>query len=236
MRKTGQNTWFRWGDTSSVDLWSLKTLKSLMLPGGILLLAASVVFRAPSDPFPTLPSAFITTRFSPRNSAGLALSLQPRSVRAATLAACPSRSGIFFRRPDASAGPGRIALEAVAFLLPLNFIVFSVSRERELVLPPSFPGWRSCSSNRFLLPSSAVPGETTGPAFLHSRFLGNFPWTPNPTLALLAFRPLSRFCCRVFLLTANPRRAVCCGRWWRLFFFSGGGVGPAATAYVATAA
>ena len=38
-----------------------------------------------------------------------------------------------------SIGPGRIAFEAIAFLLPINFIVFSLVRERGLAIPAITP-------------------------------------------------------------------------------------------------
>ena len=135
-----------------------------------------------------------------------------------------------------SAGPGRIALEAVAFLLPVNFIVFSVFRELGSSFPLSFPGWRFCFSSPFLSPSSAVPDPPPRPLSFIPAFSERFR-NPIPTLGLLAFIAAAVVLVVRFLLYGKPIES---GMLWTLvaafFSFQSGGVGKAATAYMATAA
>jgi len=75
----------------------------------------------------------------------------------------------------------------VAFLLPLNFIAFSVYRERGLVLPAILPRIALLFFESVFVAIVSRPGEIVGPALLHSRFLGRMAWTPLPALALLAY-------------------------------------------------
>jgi len=113
----------------------------------------------------------------------------------------------FFAAGSVSAsGPGHIAFEAIAFLLPVNFVILAAVRERGLVLP-------SIAFNFCLLFVEAVfvaiicrPGQTTGPGFLHSTFLGQdlFGWTIIPP---------SPFCSPVFCFIASQWKVVCSGRW-----------------------
>ena len=136
----------------------------------------------------------------------------------------------------AAAGPGRIALEGVAFLLPLNFIAFSVLRERGLVFPAIMPRMALLFFESVFVAIICRPGELVGPAFLHSRFLGRLHWTPLPALALLAFIAALAVLMVRLVLYRKPTES---GLLWALLAtflsFQVGAVGPAATAYLATA-
>ena len=118
------------GFADPVDLWSIKTLKSLLLPGGVLLIAAAVVFR---EAFGPIPATAVDFFYYAVFAAGLLLAWRFHSSRLLfvflTLLLAHRAVEFFSSGRIASAGPGRIALEAVAFLLPLNFIVFSMFRE-----------------------------------------------------------------------------------------------------------
>ena len=86
-------------------------------------------------------------------------------------------------------GPGRIAFEAIAFLLPINFIVLSLGHERGMSIPAITPRLVLLFLESVFVAVICRPGETTGPAFLHVAFLHRslFHWTKIPQLALLAF-------------------------------------------------
>jgi diguanylate cyclase (GGDEF)-like protein len=223
----------RWG----VNFWSPKTLRSLVLPGALFLVAACVVFQGA---FGFIPSTAVHFYFYSVFAAGILLAWRFHSSRIlfalSTLFLAQHALEFFSSGRAASAGPGRIALEAVAFLLPLNFIAFSVFRERGLGFPAIVPRLALLFFESVFVAIICRPGETVGPALLHSRFLGRLPWTPLPSLALLAFVAALAVLLVRLVLYRKPTES---GLLWALLAtflsFQVGAVGPAATAYLATA-
>ena len=220
-----------------MNFWSPKTLKSLVLPGAIFLVAACIVFQGA---FGSIPSAAVQFYFYSVFAAGFLLAWRFHSSRI-LFALCTvflaQRALEFFSSGRImSAGPGRIALEAIAFLLPLNFIAFSVFRERGLVLPAIVPRMALLFFESVFVAIICRPGGRVGPALLHSRFLGKMAWTPLPSLALLAFAAALGILLARLLLYRKPTES---GLLWALLAtflaFQVGAVGPAATAYLATA-
>ena len=220
-----------------MDVWNQKALKALILPGGVLLVAAGVVFRGSFGPVPT---AAIDFYYYAVFAAGILLAWRFHSSRILfallTLFLASRALELFSAGQIASAGPGRVALEAVALLLPLNLIAFAVLPER---------GWAFSStvSRLGLLFFESVfvavicrPGSITGPVFLHPGFLGQFPGTRLPTLAMLAFIAAIVVVLSRFLVYRKPTDS---GLLWALpatlLSFQAGAVGPTARAYIATA-
>jgi diguanylate cyclase (GGDEF)-like protein len=220
-----------------VEFWNQKTLKSLVLPGGILLLAASVVFRGT---FGIVPAPAISFYYYAVFVAGILLAWRFHSSRVLfallTLLLAHRAVEFFSAGRVPSAGPGRIALEAVAFLLPLNFIGLSVSRERGSVFPAMVPKLAVLFFESVFVAIICRPGATTGPGFLHPDFLGNLLFIRMPAVALLAFVAAVVVLLLRFLLYGKPTES---GLLWALlatfFSFQAGGAGPSATAYWATA-
>lgn len=220
-----------------MNFWSPRTLKSLVLPGGIFLLAASVVFRGAFGP---IPSAAVVFSFYAVFAAGILLAWRFHSSRilfALSTVFLGHRALEFFSSGRiASSGTGRIALEAVAFLLPLNFVAFSLFRERGLVVPAILPRLALLFFESIFVAIICRPEETIAPGFLHPRFLGHLSGTPLPTLAVLAFAAAFGILLVRFLLYRHPTES---GLLWALvatfLSFQAGAVGPAATAYAATA-
>jgi diguanylate cyclase (GGDEF)-like protein len=220
-----------------VNFWSPKTLKSLVFPGAIFLVAACVVFQGA---FGSIPSAAVHFYFYSVFAAGIVLAWRFHSSRIlfalCTLFLAQRAVEFFSSGQTVSAGPGRIALEAVAFLLPLNFIAFSVFRERGLVFPAIVPRMALLFFESVFVAIICRPGENLGPAFLHSRFLGRLSWTPLPSLALLAFVAALGVLLARLLLYRKPTES---GLLWALLAtflsFQVGAAGATATAYVATA-
>ena len=220
-----------------MNFWSPRTLKSLVLPGGIFLLAASVVFRGAFGP---IPSAAVVFSFYAVFAGGILLAWRFHSSRIlfalSTLFLGHRALEFFSSGRITSAGPGRIALEAVAFLLPLNFVAFSVFRERGLVFPAILPRLALLFFESVFVAIICRPGETIAPGFLHPRFLGHLSGTPLPTLAVLAFAAAFGILLVRFLLYRQPTES---GLLWALvatfLSFQAGAAGPAATAYAATA-
>jgi diguanylate cyclase (GGDEF)-like protein len=220
-----------------VNFWSPKTFKSLVLPGALFLVAACIVFQGA---FGSIPSAAVHFYFYSIFAAGILLAWRFHSSRilfALGTVFLAQRALEFFSSGRAtSAGPGRIALEAVAFLLPLNFIAFSVFRERGLVFPVILPRLALLFFESVFVAIICRPGEIIGPALLHSRFLGRMAWTPLPSLALLAYVAALGV---LFVRLVLYRKPTESGLLWALLAtflaFQVGAVGPAATAYMATA-
>jgi diguanylate cyclase (GGDEF)-like protein len=139
---------------------------------------------------------------------------------------------------DVSFGPGRIAFEAIAFLLPLNFIILSLIPERGLALSAIASRLGLLFFESVFVAVVCRPGETTGPTFLHPAFLGRHfvGWTRIPQLALLAFAvALAILLIRLLLF----RKAVESGLLWSLaatfLSLQSGGIGQISSAYLATA-
>ncbi len=220
-----------------MHLWNFKALKSLVLPGGILLLAASLVFRGVFGP---LPASAISFYYFAVFAAGLLLAWRFHSSRLLfsflTLLLAHRALEFFSASRITATGPGRIALAAIAFLLPLNFIAFSVFREWGLTVPALVPRLGLLFFESVFVAIICRPGETTAPAFLRPGLLPSTFGTRLPTVALLAFAAAFVVLLLRFLLQGKPTES---GMLWTLMaaFVSlqAGGVGTVATAYWATA-
>jgi len=165
-------------------------LKSLFVPGGILLLAVVLLL---SGGLLSITVAAANFYYYAAFAAGILLAWRFHSSRvlfAIIMLMLSQRAIEFFSagRP-VSTGPGSIAFEAIAFLLPLNFITISLVRERGLGIPAITPRLLLLFLESVFVAVICRPGETTGPVILHTAFLNRslFPWTNIPQLALLAF-------------------------------------------------
>jgi len=173
-----------------LNLGSKGTLKSLFVPGGILLLTAVFLL---SGRFLSISAAAVDFYYYAVFAAGILLAWRFHSSRvlfALIMLLLAHRAIEFFSAGRAvSIGPGRIAFEAIAFFLPLNFIVLSLVRERGLGIPAITPRLVMLFLESVFVAILCRPGETASPAFLHIAFLNRslFHWTKIPQLALLAF-------------------------------------------------
>ncbi len=173
-----------------MNLWSKGTLKSLLIPGGILLLAAAVLLEGG---FLSIPAAPVDFYYYAVFGAGILLAWRFHSSRvffALIVLLLAHRAVEFFSSGRAvSAGPGRIAFEAIAFLVPLNFIILSLIPERGLALPAIASRLGLLFFESVFVAVICRPGEAAGPAFLLPAFLGRqlFGWSRIPQLALLLF-------------------------------------------------
>ncbi len=218
---------------------TIKTLKSLFLPGGILLIFAGTVvgtglihLSAPAVHFYYYAVFF----------AGILLAWRFRSSRIlfALMTVLLAYRAVEFFSPGrpASSGPGRIAFEAVAFLIPLNFIFVAFVRERGF----AFPGIASRIALLFFesvfVAAICRPGERTGPAVIHDPIfgLGRFHWTTLPQPGLIMFVLAFGVLLLRFLLYRKPLEG---GLLWSsgaaFMGLQAGGISKAGTAYFATA-
>jgi diguanylate cyclase (GGDEF)-like protein len=173
-----------------LDLGSKGTLKSLFVPGGIVLLAAVALLQGGFLP---ISAAAVDFYYYAVFGAGILLAWRFHSSRILfaliTLLLAHRALEFFSAGRIGVIGPGRIAYEAIAFLLPINFIVLSVVRERGLAIPAITPRLVWLFFQSVLVAFLCRPGETTSPVPLHAAFLSRslFHWTRIPQLALLAF-------------------------------------------------
>ena len=173
-----------------MDLGSKGTLKSLLVPGGILLLAAVVLL---SGGLMAVSAAAVEFYYYAVFIAGILLAWRFHSSRVLfaliTLLLAHRALDFFSGGRAVSVGPGHIAFESIVFLLPLNFIVLSLVRERGLSIPAITPRLVLLFLESVFVAIICRPGETTSPALLRVAFLDRslFHWTRIPQLALLAF-------------------------------------------------
>jgi GGDEF domain-containing protein len=237
-RDNDANRSFDWW-MDSVNLWSRGTLKSLFVPGGVLLLAAGLLI---SLALPSISSSAIDFYYYAVFGTGMLLALRfgsSRALLALVFLLLSHRAVAFFSTGMAhGSGPARIAMEAVAVLLPLNLLIIAFARERGLTVPSMAPKLCLLFMESVLVAILCRPGPSAGPALMRATFRGHalLQWTDFPAVGMVVF--VLAFC---FLLV----RALICrkpfesGLLWSLvaaFLALGeGGVGRGAQAYFATA-
>ena len=215
------------------------TLKSLFVPGGVLLLAAVVLLQGG---FLSISAAAVDFYYYAVFAAGILLAWRFHSSRvlfALIMLLLAQRAlGFFSAGQTAPSGPGRIAFEAIALLVPLNFIVLSLVRERGLGIPAITPGLLLLFLESVFVAVLCRPGESTGPAFLHLAFVDRslFQATKIPQLAVLAFAMAFGVLVVRFSLYRKPLEI---GLLWSLVAtflgLQANGLNRVATAYWATA-
>ncbi|MGB7586975.1 MAG: GGDEF domain-containing protein [Terriglobales bacterium] len=222
-----------------MELTNRKILLQLCAPGGALLLLAAFFLHGG---LLNIPASAIDFYYYTVFAAGLLLAWRFHSSRVMFVLLTfllAHRSLEFFSNGRlASTGPGRIAFEAIALLLPVNLVLFGQARER---------GWslRAITSRLALLFFESIfvalvcrPGKTISPWFIHAAILrrGLFSWTPIPQLAWLAFALSIAVLLIRFVMYPKPLES---GLLWSLVAalagLQAGGVGPIGSAYFGTA-
>jgi diguanylate cyclase (GGDEF)-like protein len=224
-----------------LDLGSKGTLKSLFVPGGMLLLAAVVLL---SGGFVSVSVAAVDFYYYAVFIAGVLLAWRFNSGRVLfaliTLLLAHRALEFFSGGRVVAIGPGRIAFEAIALLVPVNFMVFAFMRERGLSIPAITPWLLLLFLESVFVAVICRPGQTTSPAFLRIAFLTQslfqFHWTKIPQLAWLAFVvAFAALVVRIFLY----RKPVEIGLLWSLaatlLGLQTNAMGRIAVAYWATA-
>jgi len=218
-----------------VDAWSKSTLKSLLVPGGLLLMAVATGLHTG---LLTLALPSLTFLYYCALAAGLLLAWRFHSSRVffalIVLFLAQQAIALFASGHVPLRVSGRTALEAVAVLLPLNFVGISLMRER------GFTSSGAASVLMVLFGQSVVVGvlcrssQDSPPAaraLHHAATAVSLPTYALVVLAVAAIVLLTRF----FLF----RRPVESGLLWSLgaFFLAlrFGGIGRISTAYFAAA-
>ena len=218
-----------------MDAWSKSTLKSLLVPGGLLLLAVATLLQTG---LLTLPLPGLTLLYSCAVAAGLLLAWRFHSSRVffALIVLFLAQQAIasFASGHVPIIGSGRTALEAVAVLLPLNFVGLSLMRERGLTSSSAAPVLMLLFVQSVVVGVLWSSGQESPPvagALHHAAAAVPLPNYAVVVLAAAAIVLLTRF----FLF----RRPVESGLLWSLgaFFLAlrSGGTGRIATAYFAAA-
>jgi len=215
-------------------------LRAWFVPGGVLLFAAALVLQTSLLP---LSSQAIDFYYYAVFGAGVLLAWRFHSSRIifALLSLLLAHRAIEFFSAGRllPTGPGHIAVESTALLLPINFLVFSIAAERGFAVPAlaSRLGLLFCES--VFVAVICAPGQISSPWFVRAALLNPqlLEWTRIPQLAVLAFVLVLGTLAVRFLLYRKP---VENGLMWSLVAaflgFHAGAVGQLGTAYFGTAA
>ncbi|MBS1850361.1 MAG: GGDEF domain-containing protein [Acidobacteria bacterium] len=218
-----------------MDGWNKATLKTLFLPGGLLLALAVLVVQARLLPFaPSVIAFYYLAAFL----AGALLAWRFHSSRVlfALVTLLLAHRAVEFFAPGPP-GAGRTALQIAAILVPLNFLDFALVRERGVTLAALVPRCGLLFLESVFVAVLCRP-EETAPAFLHfAVFPQNwFAWSHIPQPGLILFSACGGILLLRYLMYRKPVES---GLLWALAaFFLGlqAGVGAAARVYVGTAA
>lgn len=217
-----------------MEFWNKRTLKSLLLPGGVILLGASVLLNLAWLPLPVPGVNFF---YYAVFTAALLLAWRFHSTRVlfSALVLMLGHHAIewYGNGHVAAAGPGHVAFEAVALLVPLNFIFLTFFPER---------GYEGSTLSYFLallffesifVAALARPDQPS--AFLHLSFISSYRWRlPQPGL-LITVAAGALLVARI----AQFHKAIDNGMLWSLIAvclgLEAGGAGKIGTAYFGVA-
>ena len=215
-----------------------ETLKGLFFPGSVLLLATALLLRW--GLFPYSPSA-VTFYFYLVLLSGLLLAGRFHSSAVVfalgTLLLAHWALEFFSRAAPTPAAAGKIAYQAVALLLPANFLLATLARERGIVASTVISRAALLFLESVFVAVICRPGATAGPGFLHAALLDRhlFLWTKIPQPAWLAFVLVCAVLAIRFVIYRRPTDS---GMLWSLLAVLAGlnfGLERASTLYFATA-
>jgi diguanylate cyclase (GGDEF)-like protein len=219
-----------------MELLTQRTVKSILLPGGAIVLAAALLL---GTDWASLSPSSVNFFYYAVFIAAAALAWRFHSTRilfSAVVLLLGHRAVEFFGQGRIVAtGPGRIAFEAVALLIPLNFILLTLFPERGS--EGRTLGWflALLFFESIFVAAVARPGMPA-PGFLHWSLIPSYHWrVPQPAL-LFFIIALSLLLVR----QVQYHRATDSGMLWALVAtflgFQAGGTGKTGGAYFGTAA
>jgi GGDEF domain-containing protein len=141
--------------------------------------------------------------------------------------------------PGLAAGPGRTALEVVAFLVPVNFALVVITEEHGIDLPSAIPGLLLLLLQAVFVAMICRPAPAPGSTLFHRAILVQdwFSWTKVPQIAFLALLALAGI---IILRGWHRARPVESGLLWAAASFlagmNAGAEGPNAKTYIGMAA
>lgn len=219
-----------------MHFWSIKTLKSLFLPGGVILLGAAALLKTGWIPLPLSGVAFF---YAAVFIASLLLAWRFHSTRilfcTVMLLLAHHAIEFFGQGHIVVSGPGRTAFEAVALLIPVNFVLLTFLPERSSEGRAVFEFFLLLFFESIFVAALARPDQSA-PGFLH------FPLIPSihlriPQPAIVAF--LIAWSLLLYRLL-QLHKAIDNGMLWALaavfFSLNAGGAGRLGTIYFGVAA
>jgi|SRR5450631_678594 diguanylate cyclase (GGDEF)-like protein len=218
-----------------MEFLSQRTVKSILLPGGGIVLAAVLLL---GTNWSALSAANINFFYIAVFIAAALLSWRFHSTRivfaAVILLLGHHAMESYAQGQIASAGAGRIAFDAVALLIPLNFIVLTFFPERGS--EDRTLGWFLALLFFESVFVAAVSRPGPEPEFLHWSLIPSYHWrVPQPAL-LIFVAALSLLLVRL----VQRHRATDSGMFWAVIAtwlgFQAGGAGKTGSAYFGTAA
>ena len=223
-----------------MELKSLPSLKSFLLPGGLLLLGTAILLHSGLT---KLSSPAVDSYYAACFGAGVVLAWRFHSSRVAlmlTTLFLGERALVFFSGGHALGGvTGRTAFALVALLLPVNFVLFSLLPERGFTAPDLGTRLFLLFVQSVIVAATCRPDRSSDIAWLHVSVLHQnwFTWTKIPQIAVLGL--LLALAILVFRFLSS-RKPVEGGFFWSLLAtaaaLQSGGVGKMATGYLGTAA
>ncbi|MGH9530536.1 MAG: diguanylate cyclase [Terriglobales bacterium] len=218
---------------------TLRNLKSLFMPGGVLLLASVLVLATGAVRLSVSAIQFYLYAVC---FAGFLLAWRFHSNRIffALVTLLLAYRAIDFFSPGKPVfyGPGRIAFEAVCFLIPLNFIFVSFVRERGFAIPAIASRVALLFFESVFVAVISRPGERAGPGLIHNPIfgMGRTHLTNLPELGLVTFVIAFGVLLLRFFLYRKPIES---GLLWSaaaaFMGLQGGAISKNGTAYFATA-
>jgi diguanylate cyclase (GGDEF)-like protein len=221
-------------ESNRMDFLSKRTLKSLLLPGGILLLGAAILLNLP---WLRLPAPGVNFFYYAVFVAAILLAWRFHSTRILLCAVILmlSHHGLSWYEGNHALGPtvAHVAFQAIALLIPIDFIFLTFFPER---------GYESSTVTYFLVllffesifvAALARPDMPSG--FLHLSFVSSYHWhLPQPALlALVAASAL------LIARIAQFHKAIDNGMLWSLIAVAcgleSGASGKIGTAYFGVA-
>lgn len=197
-----------------MDLWNREIMKPLLVPGGILFLAALLLLQggAVSLPPPVIQSSYYAIFLL---SALLAWRFHSSRVLLALLTLFLANQAVeFFSGGMPARASGHIAVEAVALLLPVNFLACSLGRERGFAMAGIAPKAALLFFESVFVAVLCRPGADGAPGFLHPALIGSETVHAGiPQLGWLAFITALMILLARFFLYRKPVEA---GLFWAL--------------------
>jgi diguanylate cyclase (GGDEF)-like protein len=216
-----------------------RALETLVLPGGLVLGVAALLFQAV---LAKIPASVLEFYYYAAFASGLLLAWRFHSSRvfsALLLLLLAHRAVQFFAGQLPAPGLGLTALEAISFIIPLNFALLAFTRERGFTLAAAAPRLFVLFVESVFVAAICRPEPAAGAGLFHGALLDRawFAWTPIPQISWFAFAVAIGILVTRFMTRHKVAES---GLAWSLlsFFLSlnFGGVGHTASAYVATAA
>jgi diguanylate cyclase (GGDEF)-like protein len=184
-------------------MWSKMTLKSLVLPGGILLFGVALLLYSG---WLTLPPPALSFLYYCALVGGMLLAWRFHSSRTffalVVLFLAQQAIALSGAGQAAPGSAGWVALRATAILVPLDFVLIALIQERGLTVSAAAPVGLMLFVQSMIVAVLCRAAETSSPAPAH---LHQGPATVSlPDYALLAFAAAGIFLLARFLFTRKP--------------------------------